>query len=228
MLDIFEYLAERPYPGRGILIGRTPNGALAAAYFIMGRSENSRNRIFAETPDGIRTLAHDPSKMTDPSLIIYHPVRRVEDKLIITNGDQTDTIAEYLKQGKSYQDALNTRTFEPDPPNFTPRISVVDSGRGYAVSILKTINGDESCCGRFYYEYENAKNGTGHFISTYKGFGDPLPSFFGEPVYATIPDFNAEELAAALWEVLNEDNRVSIYTIVGDEHAIINKHGDAL
>jgi IMP cyclohydrolase len=226
MTDIFKYLSERPYPGRGILTGRDPDGVFAAAYFIMGRSENSRNRIFARTPDGIRTTAFDPSKMTDPSLIIYHPVRRYNNLLIITNGDHTDTILEHLKEGNCYRHALKTRAFEPDSPNYTPRISAVDFGEGYALSILKALEGDDRCCCRYFYEYENAIPGTGHFISTYEGFGEPLPSFSGEPVSVNIPSLAAVELAGAIWDSLDKNNRVSVYAIAGGGDAIINKYGE--
>ena len=192
MTDLFAYLRERPYPGRGILVGALPDGTAACAYFIMGRSENSRNRIFEPTGDGIRTRAFDESRMTDPSLIIYHPVRATESGLVITNGDQTDTAALGLTQGKTFAGALRTRTFEPDGPNWTPRISALVKPDGtYALSILKCTDGQGARCGRYFFEYE-AQPGVGHFISTYEGFGSPLPSFRGEPVQAALPQLSAD------------------------------------
>ncbi len=233
MIDMTEYLQNNPYPGRGIMLGRSADNKYAViAYFIMGRSENSRNRIFEETEDGIRTRAFDESKMTDPSLIIYHPVRRMENGLtIVTNGDQTDTIRDSLLAGHCYRHALNTRTFEPDGPNYTPRISgVVKPDGAYNLSILKSLDGDPSCACRYFYEYDAPKAGTGHFIHTYEGDGSPLPSFDGEPrrVAVTAPD--AETLAEELWLALNEDNKVSLFVryidlATGeDETSIINKH----
>ena len=198
----------------------------------MGRSENSRNRVFENTEDGIRTRAFDESKMTDPSLIIYHPVRRMDNGItIVTNGDQTDTIRDSILQGHCYRLALNTRTFEPDGPNWTPRISGVLKPNGtYDLSILKSLDGDESCCCRYFYEYDAPKAGTGHFISTYQGDGNPLPSFAGEPVFAGITAPDAPTLAKELWESLNEDNKVSLYVEYidlesGVRHTVIhNKH----
>lgn len=225
MTDIFEYLSERSYPGRGILLGETPSGKTACAYFIMGRSENSRNRVFERTEDGIRTRAYDESKMTDPSLIIYHPVRAAKGIKIVTNGDQTDTIRDHLEQGHCYRHALNTREFEPDAPNFTPRISGVIYPAGeYSISILKSLEGDDSCCCRCFYEYDAPRAGTGHFISTYEGFGEPIPSFSGEPVTVSVPELEAQELADKLWGALNEDNKVSLYVEIGEESVIINKY----
>ena len=233
MIDMTEYLQSNPYPGRGIMLGRSADNKCAViAYFIMGRSENSRNRIFEETDDGIRTRAFDESKMTDPSLIIYHPVRKLENGLtIVTNGDQTDTIRDNILQGHCYRHALNTRTFEPDGPNYTPRISgVVKPDGSYNLSILKSLDGDPSCACRYFYEYDAPKAGMGHFIHTYEGDGSPLPSFEGEPrrVAVTAPD--AETLAEELWLALNEDNKVSLFVryidlATGeDETSIINKH----
>lgn len=222
MTDPFEYLLARPYPGRGIMLGTTPSGKAAAAYFIMGRSENSRNRVFERTEDGIRTRAHDEAKMTDPSLIIYHPVRRTERGLIVTNGDQTDTI----RDGHGFVAALRTRTFEPDAPNWTPRISGLLGGDGsYKLSILRAADPEGQRCIRCFYEYEPAP-GEGRFISTYEGFGSPLPSFSGEPVEVSVPALPAQELAAALWAALDEDNRVSLYVAAAGEEVIINKHGE--
>ena len=233
MIDMTAYLQDNPYPGRGIMIGRSAdNKSAVIAYFIMGRSENSRNRVFEETEDGIRTRAFDESKMTDPSLIIYHPVRRMDNGLtIVTNGDQTDTIRDNILAGHCYRHALNTRTFEPDPPNYTPRISgVVKPDGSYNLSILKSLDGDPSCACRYFYEYDAPKAGMGHFIHTYEGDGSPLPSFEGEPrrVAVTAPD--AETLAEELWLALNEDNKVSLFVryidlATGeDETSIINKH----
>ncbi len=225
MTDLFEYLRQRSYPGRGILLGVTPAGERACAYFIMGRSENSRNRVFEQTQDGIRTSAFDENRMTDPTLIIYHPVREFNGNLIVTNGDQTDTICEHMAQGHCYRHGLHSREFEPDEPNYTPRISGVVNPEGqYALSILKTLDGDPSCCCRYFYEYDAPRAGTGHFISTYEGFGSPLPSFSGEPVAVEMPDMSARELAGALWDALDEDNKVSLYVRIGAQSVIINKN----
>jgi len=213
MKDIFKLLESNPYPGRGILLGRSADDKRAmVAYFIMGRSENSRNRVFEETEDGIRTKAFDESKMTDPSLIIYHPVRLFQGKLIVTNGDQTDTIADALAQGHCYRHALHTRTFEPDKPNYTPRISgVVKPDGSYNLSILKSAEGNPACCQRFFFEYDRPIPGTGHFISTYQGDGNPLPSFAGEPIRVALENQSAQTLADALWASLNADNKVSLF-----------------
>ncbi len=219
MEDLFQLLKNNPYPGRGILLGRTADGKKAvAAYFIMGRSENSRNRVFEYTEDGIRTKAYDESKMTDPSLIIYHPVRRVGRGLIVTNGDQTDTIRDYLKRGQSFAAALRTREFEPDGPNWTPRISGLLSPDGsYKLSILKSLDGDPSCCGRYFFEYDKPVPSVGHFISTYQGDGNPLPSFEGEPRRVAIGSLSeSHELAEPLWDSLNEENRVSLFVQLTD------------
>ena len=233
MIDMTEYLQNNPYPGRGIMIGRDNHNKCAViAYFIMGRSENSRNRVFEETEDGIRTRAFDESKMTDPSLIIYHPVRRMDDGLtIVTNGDQTNTIRDHILQGHCYRHALNTRTFEPDPPNYTPRISgVVKPNGAYDLSILKSLDGDPSCACRYFYEYDAPKAGVGHFIHTYEGDGSPLPSFEGEPRRVAVAAPDAETLAEELWLALNEDNKVSLFVRYidletgDDETSIINKH----
>ncbi len=233
MIDMTAYLQDNPYPGRGIMLGRSADSKYAViAYFIMGRSENSRNRVFEETEDGIRTKAFDESKMTDPSLIIYHPVRWMDNGItIVTNGDQTDTIRDNILAGHCYRHALNTRTFEPDGPNYTPRISgVVKPNGSYDLSILKSLDGDPACACRYFYEYDAPKAGVGHFIHTYESDGSPLPSFEGEPrrVSVTAPD--AETLAEELWLALNEDNRVSLFVRYidletgEDETSIINKH----
>ena len=212
-LDLTQLLESNPYPGRGIVLGRSADNKFAiAAYFIMGRSENSRNRVFTATEDGIRTEAHDPSKMTDPSLIIYHPVRQVGNTLIVTNGDQTDTIYDLMSQGKSFADALRTRTFEPDGPNYTPRISGLLSPDGsFKLSILKSADGDPSCCHRFFYTYDHPLAGEGRFIHTYMGDGSPLPSFEGEPERVILDAPDAEALAEQMWNALNADNKVSLF-----------------
>ena len=206
-------LRGNPYPGRGILLGRSADGQSAvAAYFIMGRSENSRNRVFVETEDGIRTQAHDPAKMTDPSLIIYHPVRQIGRGLIVTNGDQTDTIRDYLLQGRTFQEALRSREFEPDGPNYTPRISGLLSPDGsFQLSILKSADGDPACCCRYFYLYDAPLPGEGRFLHTYQGDGDPLPSFQGEPVRVALDAPTPEDLAAELWEALHPENKVSLF-----------------
>ena len=211
-IDIAQTLRDNAYPGRGILIGKSADAARAViAYFIMGRSVNSRNRIFVPTEDGIRTEAFDPSKMVDPSLIIYHPVRTWEGKTIVTNGDQTDTIWEGMKEGKCYRHSLLTRTFEPDAPNCTPRISgVVKPNGDYNLSILKSFDGDPDFACKYFFEY-NAKPGFGHFLHTYMGDGNPLPSFEGEPELCILPCDTAAELADRLWSSLNSDNKVSLF-----------------
>lgn len=232
LLDLNEYLCNHPYPGRSILLGRSSDNKKAViAYFIMGRSENSRNRIFEETEDGIRTRAFDPSKMTDPSLIIYHPVRRLDCTTIVTNGDQTDTIRDFMSRGLAYADALRTRTFEPDPDNFTPRISgVMERDGSFAMSILKSADGDESGTHRYFYEYDNPKAGEGRFIHTYRENLEPLPSFDGEPLRVSITAGSPEILANQLWSSMNEENKVSLYVsyidlITGEANSVIvNKH----
>ncbi|MCD8334117.1 MAG: IMP cyclohydrolase [Clostridiales bacterium] len=212
-LDIATELKNNPYPGRGILLGRSADNTQAViAYFIMGRSVNSRNRVFAVTEDGIRTQAFDPAKMVDPSLVIYHPVRYYEGKTIVTNGDQTDTIWKAFQEGHCYRHALLTRTFEPDAPNYTPRISgVVKPDGSYNLSILKSADGDPSCCCRYFYEYDAPVAGEGRFLHTYMGDGDPLPSFEGEPERVGIPTATAGELADLLWNSLNKENKVSLF-----------------
>jgi hypothetical protein len=206
-------LGSNTYPGRGILLGRSADGASSViAYFIMGRSENSRNRIFTETEDGIRTEARDPSKMTDPRLIIYHPVRVRGGVEVVTNGDQTDTICKFLSEDKTFAQALRTRAFEPDEPNFTPRISgMVEENGAYRLSILKSENGDPACCCRYFYEYDNPLAGVGHLIHTYQGDGSPLPSFEGEPRRVELSAPTAQALCDELWDALDKDNRISLY-----------------
>ena len=213
MIDLKAYLSQNPYPGRGILLGRSADDAKAViAYFIMGRSENSRNRIFEATEDGIRTRAFDESKMVDPSLIIYHPVRKVGDTLVVTNGDQTDTIRDGLLEGKSYIEALRTRCYEPDGPNYTPRISGVGEKDGACcLSILKSADGDPSCNHRYFYEYDAPLSGEGRFIHTYQENAEPLPSFEGEPRRVSVSAPDAETLASQVWASLNEDNKVSLF-----------------
>ena len=231
-LNLCQLLEEHPYPGRGIVLGRSADNKYAViAYFIMGRSENSRNRVFEETEDGIRTKAFDESKMTDPSLIIYHPVREVEGMTIVTNGDQTDTVREALLAGRTFAAGLRTRCFEPDPPNYTPRISgLLHPDGSYQLSILKSADGDPACNHRFFYEYDAPLAGAGHFIHTYQENADPLPSFEGEPRKVAITAPDAETLAADLWMSLNDDNKVSLFVryvdlATGDtETSIINKH----
>lgn len=213
IFDIAKLLSENSYPGRGIVVGRSADDKHAViAYFIMGRSENSRNRVFTETPDGIRTEAFDPSKMVDPSLIIYHPVRVYEGATIVTNGDQTDTVRDGLAAGKSYIEALRTRQFEPDGPNYTPRISaVVEPDGAYEMSILKSFDGDPACNKRFFFEYDAPRAGLGHFIHTYMTDGSPLPSFEGEPETVRIQG-DLAQFTETIWTNLNEDNKVSLYT----------------
>ena len=213
LLDIKTLLDHTSYPGRGIILGRTADNTKAMiAYFIMGRSENSRNRIFTETEDGIRTEAFDPAKLSDPSLIIYHPVRKVGQETVVTNGDQTDTIRDALVKGETFAAALRTREFEPDQPNYTPRISGLTEPDGsYKLSILKSMDGDPACCCRYFYEYDHPQAGVGHFIHTYMGDGNPLPSFEGEPERIAIESATAQEFADVLWQHLNQDNKVSLF-----------------
>ena len=234
MLSLEQELKENTYPGRGIIIGKSQNGKKAVTtYFIMGRSENSRNRIFVEDGDGIRTQAFDEAKLTDPSLIIYAPVRVLGNKTIVTNGDQTDTIYEGMDKQMTFEQCLRSREFEPDAPNYTPRISGIihmgEDGFNYAMSILKSNNGNPDSCNRFTFAYENPVAGEGHFIHTYQGDGDPLPSFSGQPKLVAIPD-DIEEYTSCLWDSLNEDNKVSLFVRYIDietgtwETKIVNKN----
>ena len=214
-VNLYEDLNKTSYPGRGIVLGKSADGKSAvAAYFIMGRSTNSRNRIFVEDGCGIRTQAFDPSKLEDPHLIIYAPVRVLGNKTIVTNGDQTDTIYDLMNQQMTFEQALRTREFEDDAPNYTPRISgiikVENGDFNYAMSILKSANGDPSSCQRHTFTYTNAKAGEGHFIHTYQGDGSPLPSYEGEPKQVEIPN-DIDEFTSKLWENLNEDNKVSLF-----------------
>jgi IMP cyclohydrolase len=238
MADLEKILREVSYPGRGIVIGRSADGKKAViAYFIMGRSSNSRNRIFVTEGNGIRTEAYDPSKMEDPSLIIYAPVRVLGNKTIVTNGDQTDTVYEGLDRQMTFEQSLRSREFEPDAPNYTPRISGVlhvESGSyNFALSILKSDDGDPSSCLRQTFAYENPAAGQGRFISTYQGDGDPLPSFCGEPVKLAFgEDFTSDidVFAERIWKALNEDDKVSLFVrfiniATGEaESRIINKN----
>ena len=227
-------LNSNAYPGRGIVLGRSADGSKAvAAYFIMGRSENSRNRVFVEDGEGIRTQAFDPAKLTDPSLIIYAPVRVLGNKTIVTNGDQTDTIYEGMDHQMTFEQSLRSREFEPDGPNYTPRISGImhidNGGYNYAMSILKSNNGDPSQCNRYTFSYDNCVAGEGHFIHTYMHDGNPLPSFEGEPKLVEIPD-DIDAFTELLWSSLNEDNKVSLFTRYIDiatgkyETRIVNKN----
>ena len=234
MKQLSKELCENAYPGRGIVIGKTPDGKKAVtAYFIMGRSENSRNRIFVEEGEGIRTQAFDPSKLTDPSLIIYAPVRVLGNKTIVTNGDQTDTIYEGMDRQLTFEQSLRSREFEPDAPNYTPRISGILHIEGkvfnYAMSILKSNNGNPDACNRYTFAYSNPVEGEGHFIHTYREDGNPLPSFEGEPKLVEIKG-EIDEFAKMLWESLNEENKVSLFVRYIDletgkyETRIINKN----
>ncbi|EOS41931.1 hypothetical protein C810_04979 [Lachnospiraceae bacterium A2] len=234
MLSLETELKGNSYPGRGILVGKSKDGKYAVtAYFIMGRSENSRNRIFVEDGEGIRTQAFDPSKVSDPSLIIYAPVRVLGNKTIVTNGDQTDTIYELMDKQQTFEQSLRTREFEPDAPNYTPRISgilhVGDGSYNYAMSILKSSNGNPKSCNRYTFAYENPEAGEGHFIHTYMGDGNPLPSFEGEPKLVGI-EGTITEFAQKVWDSLNEENKVSLFVRYIEietgkyESVIINKN----
>lgn len=234
MLSLEQELKNNTYPGRGIVIGKTPDGKKAVtAYFIMGRSSNSRNRVFVEDGAGIRTQAFDPSKLEDPSLIIYAPVRVLGNKTIVTNGDQTDTIYEGMDKQMTFEQSLRCREFEPDGPNYTPRISGImhiESGTyNYAMSILKSNNGNPDACSRYTFAYENPAAGEGHFIHTYMQDGNPLPSFEGEPKLVDIMD-DMDAFTEMVWSSLNEDNKVSLFVRYIDietgayETRIVNKN----
>ncbi|MCI6421503.1 MAG: IMP cyclohydrolase [Blautia sp.] len=234
MLSLEQELRENAYPGRGIVIGKSQDGTKAVtAYFIMGRSENSRNRVFVEEGEGIRTQAFDPSKLTDPSLIIYAPVRVLGNKTIVTNGDQTDTIYEGMDKQLTFEQSLRCREFEPDGPNYTPRISgimhIEDGKYNYAMSILKSNHGNPESCNRYTYAYENPVAGEGRFIHTYMHDGNPLPSFEGEPKLVAIPD-DIDTFTESVWESLNADNKVSLFVRFIDiatgkyETRIVNKN----
>ncbi len=234
LLSLEQELSSNAYPGRGIVIGRSEDGTKAVtAYFIMGRSSNSRNRVFVTEAEGIRTEAFDPSKMEDPSLIIYAPVRVLGEKTIVTNGDQTDTIYDGLKAGLTFEESLRSREFEPDGPNYTPRISgimqVTNGTYHYAMSILKSHNGNPAACNRYTFTYENPLAGEGHFIHTYARNEEPLPSFEGEPKLVDIAG-DIDAFTATVWNSLNEDNKVSLFVRYIDiqtgtyETRIINKN----
>ena len=232
--NIATLLNTNAYPGRGIIIGRSRDGKSAVtAYFIMGRSVNSRNRVFVTEGEGIRTQAFDPSKLEDPSLIIYAPVRVLGNTTIVTNGDQTDTVYDGMKEGKTFEESLRCRKYEPDGPNFTPRISgimnIENGSYDYAMSILKSDNGDPDCCNRYTITYDNPKAGEGRFIHTYMQDGNPLPSFEGEPEWIDI-EGDIDEFTSMLWDNLNEENKVSLFVRFIDiatketETRIINKN----
>ena len=215
LLDLAQTLRDNTYPGRGILLGKSACGNYGViAYFIMGRSVNSRNRVFVEQNGGIRTQAFDPAKLADPSLIIYAPVRVLGNRTIVTNGDQTDTVYDYLTQGKTFEEALETRTFEPDGPNYTPCISglvtVEDGNLSYKLSILKSAGGNPDSCQRFTFDYAQPLAGQGHFIHTYRCDGNPIPSFEGEPETVALSG-DLDAFGDLVWENLNEDNKVSLF-----------------
>ena len=233
-VSLFEDVKQNSYPGRGIVLGTSADGSKAVmAYFIMGRSTNSRNRVFVTEGEGIRTQAFDPSKMEDPSLIIYAPVRVLGNTTIVTNGDQTDTIYDGMKDGKTFEESLRVREFEPDGPNYTPRISGIVQRNGgafsYSLSILKSNQGDPEECLRFTFDYSNPKAGEGHFIHTYMGDGSPLPSYEGEPQPVEL-EGDIDTFTSRLWENLNEDNKVSLFVRYLDpatgetETRIVNKN----
>ena len=223
------------YPGRGIIVGKSADGKRAVmAYFIMGRSVNSRNRVFVAEPDGIRTEAFDPSKMKDPSLIIYWPVREIDNRIIVTNGDQTDTIYHFVAEGATFADALRERTFEPDAPNFTPRVSAMatflDGDFSLDMAILRAGDAQGSFCHRVFWEYEAVEAGKGYFLHTYLSDGNPIPAFTGDPETVAIDDGDVNSIAEALWNGLNADNRVSLWVCTRDlatgsmEQKIINRN----
>ena len=218
MTDIFEYLSNNAYPGRGIIVGQYQDKPVIA-YFIMGRSANSRNRIFIKKDDVLSTEAYDISKVADPSLIIYNAIREHGNNIIVTNGNQTDTIYEHLNEGKTFRDALETREYEPDAPNYTPRISAIIEEDGCQIAILKK---EDDHCLRLFYRYP-AVNGIAHFISTYDHDGNPLPSFSGDPLQLKV-EMPFAEFAAALWSALNNENRISLYVRFGEKEMIFNKN----
>ena len=210
--QLTKLLQQNTYPGRSIVLGKHKDGKhMVIAYFIMGRSVNSRNRIFVADGDGLRTQAHDPAKLSDPSLVIYAPVRVLNGVQIVTNGDQTDTIYDFMSQGKTFEEALRTRTFEPDPPIYTPRVSGIIENGNYKLSILKSADGNPSSVRRYFFEYTDPIAGQGHFIHTYRCDGNPVPSFEGEPEQVEI-DGTLDGFTDTIWESLNEDNKVSLFT----------------
>ena len=222
--ELPEILKANAYPGRGIFLGMTPDGRALAGYFIMGRSQNSRNRVFVQEGEGLLIKPYDEKLVSDPSLIIYHPVRQLGRQLIVTNGDQTDTVHEALISGGSFESALRSRAFEPDAPNFTPRISgIMDlDGGNFKLSILKAADAKGSACDRLFYEYA-AQPGAGRFIHTYEADGNPLPSFLGEPAQIHIPDDSAA-FGAAIWQALHPDNKIALYLRAGNQVAIFNRY----
>ena len=235
MITMAQAAGSTTYPGRGIIVGKSANGKKAVlAYFIMGRSVNSRNRVFVTDQGGIRTEAFDPSKMEDPSLIIYWPVRETGNRLIVTNGDQTDTIYDFVRNGASFIKALRTRTFEPDAPNFTPRVSAMatfeDGDFALDMGILRAGDAEGSCCDRVFWEYEKLAPGTGRFLHTYLSDGSPIPSFVGDPETVAVGDGSAQAIADALWAGLNADNKVSLWVMTRDletgesDYTIINRN----
>ena len=210
--QLTKLLQQNTYPGRSIVLGKHKDGKhMVIAYFIMGRSVNSRNRIFVADGDGLRTQAHDPAKLSDPSLVIYAPVRVLNGVQIVTAGDQTDTIYDFMSQGKTFEEALRTRTFEPDPPIYTPRVSGIIENGNYKLSILKSADGNPSSVRRYFFEYTDPIAGQGHFIHTYRCDGNPVPSFEGEPEQVEI-DGTLDGFTDTIWESLNEDNKVSLFT----------------
>lgn len=236
ILDISKELKSNSYPGRGIIVGKSKDGKSAVTgYFIMGRSASSRNRVFVQDENGIKTQAFDESVLlVKPELIIYYPVRVLGNKTIVTNGDQTDTVYDLMNQGKTFEESLRTRKYEHDAPNYTPRISsimeVQDGNYSYMMSILKSNNGNPDCCNRYTYSYDNPVDGQGHFIHTYMGDGNPLPSFEGEPKLISIDTNDIDEFTSTLWDSLNQDNKVSLFTRFIDiqtgevQSRIINKN----
>jgi len=235
-MKLSEVLSKKSYPGRGIMIGRSADGRRGViAYFIMGRSENSRNRVFTETEDGIKTEAFDPAKLVDPSLIIYSPVRTLDGMCIVTNGDQTDTAYDGMKAGMRFDEALESRRYEPDGPNYTPRISGItykkDGELCYKISILKSGNGNPDQDRRYTFAYTPALSGQAHFISTYVDDDNPLPSFAGEPIEVSLENEDIDAFASELWDALNADNRVSLYVRYEELETgavstkVINRHG---
>ena len=228
MEDIFELLRSLPYPGRGLFVGRTEDGKKAVLfYFLTGRSVNSRNRIFVPDRDGIRTEAFDLSKVTDPSLIIYSPVKVFGNRTIVTNGDQTDTVYNGFREGKTFAQSVSNRSFEPDAPNYTPRISAVltieDGSMEYTMSMIRTIGGDPEKPSHELFRYLEPKVGEGHFLRTYEGGGEPVPSFEGEPVKCSTKGWgdDPDEIAEKLWDALDEDNKVSLFVRVADLRDLI-------
>ena len=221
MLSMAQAVGATTYPGRGIIVGKSEDGKRAVlAYFIMGRSVNSRNRVFVEDHGGIRTEAFDPSQMVDPSLIIYWPVRQAGERVIVTNGDQTDTIYDFVRNDASFIKALRTREFEPDAPNFTPRVSAMatfgDGDFRLDMGILRAGDAEGGCCDRVFWEYEKLSAGTGKFLHTYLSDGNPIPSFTGDPETVAVGDGSAQQIADTLWDGLNADNKVSLWVMTRD------------